>query len=46
MIKDTKKRIKALEAQSEKASAAEYHQVVAELLKADKYLATLKNTKE
>jgi hypothetical protein len=38
MIKDNKKRIKALEAQAEKASAAEYHLVVAELLKTDKYL--------
>jgi hypothetical protein len=46
MIKDTKKRIKALEAQAEKASGAEYHQVTVELLKADQYLETLKNTKE
>lgn len=44
MIKDVQKRIKALEGQAE-VSTGEYHKVVAELLEADQYLATLKATK-
>lgn len=45
MIKDTQKRIKQLERQAEVATASEYHKIVADLLKADQYLATLKGAK-
>jgi hypothetical protein len=45
MIKDLTRRIKALELEAAKASASQYHVVIAEILKAKEYLAKLKNTR-